>query len=285
MRLSAALPKSVERFVRGRIAQLPEIVQYCPYLPNSQTYAILKDDSDIDGWCEDGLPIPPANLRLQYNDTKEQWIQGGKLSIAQMLSDLHLTGYEIEDGHRVLDFGCASGRMTRHLKSLSEQCEIWGVDQNAGCLFWAKRHLGQHFRFIVTTRNAHLPFEDQYFDLIYAGSVFTHIDDLTDMWLLELRRVLKPGGKVYITIHDNESIETLLKMKDQEGLPEALKKYLGKTDVRKSGFRMFTIGRSPRAQVFWDRSSFKEETERFFDVQSFNEVAHGYQTGVVMQRL
>ena len=39
-----------------------------------------------------------------------------------------------------------------------------------------------------------LPIPDQHFDVITAFSVFTHIDELESSWLLELRRVLKPGG-------------------------------------------------------------------------------------------
>jgi ubiquinone/menaquinone biosynthesis C-methylase UbiE len=46
----------------------------------------------------------------------------------------------------------------------------------------------------VNTILPHLPFEDRSFDVVYAGSVFTHIDDLAQTWFLELRRVLHAGG-------------------------------------------------------------------------------------------
>ena len=35
-----------------------------------------------------------------------------------------------------------------------------------------------------------------YFDLVYATSVFTHIGDLWSDWLLELHRILAPGGRL-----------------------------------------------------------------------------------------
>jgi SAM-dependent methyltransferase len=41
---------------------------------------------------------------------------------------------------------------------------------------------------------APLPREDGSFDLIYAFSVFTHISDAWSAWLLELHRLLAPGG-------------------------------------------------------------------------------------------
>ncbi len=40
---------------------------------------------------------------------------------------------------------------------------------------------------------------DGYFDLIWCVSVFTHLTDTWSAWLLELRRVLAPGGLLVIT--------------------------------------------------------------------------------------
>ena len=40
------------------------------------------------------------------------------------------------------------------------------------------------FHFAVTIIVPQLPFEDNHFDLIYAGSVLTHIDDPVKSWLL-----------------------------------------------------------------------------------------------------
>ena len=47
-----------------------------------------------------------------------------------------------------------------------------------------------------------LPLPDAHFDVVTAFSVFTHIDELDSPWLLELRRILKPGGLLDATIHD-----------------------------------------------------------------------------------
>jgi ubiquinone/menaquinone biosynthesis C-methylase UbiE len=63
--------------------------------------------------------------------------------------------------------------------------------------------------FANTTTLPHVPYEDNYFDLIYAGSVFTHIADLADAWLLELKRILRPGGMLYVTVHDDHTLEVL----------------------------------------------------------------------------
>jgi ubiquinone/menaquinone biosynthesis C-methylase UbiE len=104
-------------------------------------------------------------------------------------------GFRIQDGNRVLDLGCASGRMIRWLNDFAEQCKIWGVDISAEHIIWCQQRLSPPFNFATITTAPHLPFEDRYFDLIFAGSVFTHIADLADAWLLELKRIVKPGGE------------------------------------------------------------------------------------------
>ena len=57
---------------------------------------------------------------------------------------------------------------------------------------------------VFAPNDAHppLPFPDESFDLIYATSVFTHLDErLQFEWLSELQRVSQPGGIVLLTTH------------------------------------------------------------------------------------
>lgn len=47
-----------------------------------------------------------------------------------------------------------------------------------------------------------LTFESGYFDVVSSFSVFTHLNErLQDLWLLEIARVLKPGGIVILSVH------------------------------------------------------------------------------------
>src|SRR3989339_802639 len=45
---------------------------------------------------------------------------------------------------------------------------------------------------------ASLPYEDNFFDIVIAGEIIEHIFD-TDLFLAEIRRVLKSGGKLLIS--------------------------------------------------------------------------------------
>jgi ubiquinone/menaquinone biosynthesis C-methylase UbiE len=117
--------------------------------------------------------------------------------------------------------------------------------------------------------------------MIYAGSVFTHIDDLADAWLLELRRIVKPNGRLYITIHDNHTIRVL--EEEDHNLSKTLR--CRQDYYKNKDFAMFTIGRFMRSQVFYDIDYLKRTLSPFFEVQSVTPEAYGFQTAVVLRRL
>jgi SAM-dependent methyltransferase len=102
-------------------------------------------------------------------------------------------------GKTVLDFGCGAGRAIRHLLHLAPECELWGSDIDPRCIEWDQAHLGPAASFAVNGEYPPLPFEDEKFDLVYALSVFTHISDYWAPWLLEMDRVLAPGGRLIAT--------------------------------------------------------------------------------------
>jgi 2-polyprenyl-3-methyl-5-hydroxy-6-metoxy-1,4-benzoquinol methylase len=93
----------------------------------------------------------------------------------------------------ILDVGCANGSI---LKPFRQQHELHGVDISEtlvkqACVngFEAKVH-------DLTQRP--LPYADATFDVIFSGETIEHQLD-TDWLLLELNRVLKPGGKLILT--------------------------------------------------------------------------------------
>jgi SAM-dependent methyltransferase len=102
-------------------------------------------------------------------------------------------------GKTVLDFGCGTGRAVRHLAAEAPECELWGSDIDAACIEWDSAHLSPPVTFVVNDELPPLPFPDGKFDLVYALSVFTHISDAWAAWLLEMDRILAPGGRLVAT--------------------------------------------------------------------------------------
>jgi malonyl-CoA O-methyltransferase len=95
-------------------------------------------------------------------------------------------------GKRVLDVGCGKGRFARILLERHPSAEIWGLDISSEML----RHVpeGIHTRQGSMTE---LPFEDGYFDGVYATESLEHAVEI-DRAVAEMCRVLKPGGRLAI---------------------------------------------------------------------------------------
>jgi SAM-dependent methyltransferase len=164
------------------------------------------------------------------------------------------------------------------LADFASHGEVWGTDISAEHIVWCTQYLAPPFHFLVNTILLHLPFEDRYFDVVYAGSVFTHIDDLAQTWFLELRRVLRAGGKLYVTIHDRHSIELLTHALPWREVPfaEFLRQNPDYAEFAPTDFAMFTLGRATESQVFYDVESLCERLHGLFTVLSVTEEAYGY---------
>jgi SAM-dependent methyltransferase len=91
-------------------------------------------------------------------------------------------------GGRLLDFGCGS----KPYKS------IFIVDEYVGVDFVNEGHPHDDEQIDVYYDGKTIPFPDNSFDSILCSEVFEHIFNLSEI-LVELNRVLKPGGKILIT--------------------------------------------------------------------------------------
>jgi len=231
------------------------------------------------------LPLPPADLRAGYapNDDKA-FLSSGQSNIMAMKDILAEDSFPFHEGQRILEFGCASARLLRWLREYADNSELWGVDVDANLINWCQIHLSPPFNFVLTTSAPHLPFEDNHFDLIFAGSVFTHIGELADAWLLELRRICKPGGRLYITILDKTGIDYILSKRTDSEQYVLLNDFDKKTNVLSSNYNMFVFKASPKStRVVYDREYFLKKTSGWFDVKSVNEHAYGWQTGILYE--
>ena len=101
-------------------------------------------------------------------------------------------------GRRILDAGCGSGPL---LAALRERGAIvTGIDKSAGMLEQARRRLGDDADLQVAELGSPLPFPDGTFNDVTASLVLHYLQDWGPA-LAELRRVLKPGGRLIVSVN------------------------------------------------------------------------------------
>jgi len=155
-------------------------------------------------------------------------------------------GQEVRLARRVLDLGCGSCDLVRHLAGAYGQ-EVTGVDISPGS-FPSRRRTPDGTRFHCLKRNAaHLSF-------VADGSA----DAVVTMWALhemekpravlrETRRVLRPGGEIFIVDFPKNSLAQRLWHED----------YYRPNEVRallqEAGFEKVRVRLIRQGQVMWAR--------------------------------
>ncbi|MFF0343148.1 class I SAM-dependent methyltransferase [Kribbella sp. NPDC004875] len=102
------------------------------------------------------------------------------------------------DGRHILDVGCGSGPLSAALRDRG--ATIAGFDVSAAMLELARRRLGDDVDLRVGDLAKPLPYDDAAFDDVMASLVLHYLEDWTNP-LAELRRVLKPGGRLILSLN------------------------------------------------------------------------------------
>jgi SAM-dependent methyltransferase len=151
-----------------------------------------------------GLHIPPPELRYNVVGpcTIGQFLAGGERTVDDIEAALRSVDRTLSHVYNLLDFGCGCGRLVLALKnSKFPNLRVTACDVDERAIRWCQEFINDA-RCFVNDASPPLPFENGSFDLIWCGSVFTHLDEgRQDAWLAELRRVLKPRGILLASVH------------------------------------------------------------------------------------
>ena len=116
------------------------------------------------------------------------------------------------------------------------------------------------------------------------------------MWFSEIRRILKPNGIFYATIHDEYSIMNLKLTKPNEigyWLKIIVEKFIEKNELNIDSFLRLCVGtKSPGGiQMFYNREHIIKCISNMYSVCEIMEkvggsrAGLGYQTGLVLRRI
>lgn len=101
--------------------------------------------------------------------------------------------FDIDDGLSILDVGCGRGDFLNGF--INNGLNGYGVDFTDA----AERHCPKGKIFQADIEKNGMPFDNNYFDVIFSKSVIEHFYD-PDILIKECKRCLKPGGLIIVMV-------------------------------------------------------------------------------------
>ncbi len=158
----------------------------------------------------------PKNVKEQYADSKNLSV---RIALHQKystnpvsFSDWMFAYYEFFGGCRILELGCGTGGYWKaQIEKLPKGAELVLSDFSEGMVKEVREQFSG--RTNVTIRQIDIqsiPYADNAFDFVIARHMLYHVPDLAK-GLSEVRRVLKPGGKLYASTNSDMGMRAHLR--------------------------------------------------------------------------
>lgn len=115
----------------------------------------------------------------------------------------------IPENAKILELGCGNGLLWKKNENMIK--ENWNMvlsDLSQGMLQSAKQNLNfKNIKYqIIDIQD--IPYDDEVFDIVIARHMLYHVPDI-DKALSEVRRVLKPAGKLYVSTNGKAHMQEL----------------------------------------------------------------------------
>jgi SAM-dependent methyltransferase len=159
----------------------------------------------------ESLALPPGELIARVGDDPGDTVgqYHGIGARHRELLESYLPADWTWSGKTYLDWGAGAGRLVRHFLDEARTNRIIGADIHEPSVRWIREHLAPVEGMLVAEEPG-LALEDNSVDLVSGYSVMTHITDYWAGWLLEIRRVLRPGGLALISFCAGSMLPGLL---------------------------------------------------------------------------
>lgn len=163
------------------------------------------DQQNFAAWNDEMVQKYDPDLYHQHPSPLVRFIEGRRVRAVIELVDAHP-----EDA--ILEVGCGAANVLAEIP----RGHLTGLDLSEFLLEKARKRMGDRATLVQGDAGA-LPFPDASFDKIYCTEVLEHVLDPKAV-LIEMRRVLKPGGHVVVSIPNEALINTLKETLRKTGL-------------------------------------------------------------------
>lgn len=221
---------------------------------------------------EDG-PIPPSWLIQAFTGQPDLdgFLQSGPRTVDILAEIVERSGGDIASYEKILDFGCGCGRVLRCLGRHTNAVRV-GTDLHDRAIDWNSANY-ENSEFFYGTELPPTPRSNDEFDLIYAVSVLTHLDEAhQDAWLAEWQRIVKPGGLVIATYRAEDFLKKYMGPRGKairEQLDESNGMIFKTTDGWEGVFEKFYGGAYHRKRYILDHWSEYFEILELIDAGDF----------------
>jgi len=147
-----------------------------------------------------GFIFPPnyylyETYRLDY----EQYKEDGELTAKEIIE---WTANYLQGQLKILEWGCGVARIVRHIPGVVDKNSIVvGTDINATMIEWNSKNIPD-VNFTKIDYSPPTGFHDNQFNLVFALSVFTHIEvSFQAKWVAEIYRIISENGIFLFTTH------------------------------------------------------------------------------------
>jgi SAM-dependent methyltransferase len=157
------------------------------------------------------LPIPDPHLRdrVRGSDDATEYRRSGLVDWWRIDGCLRRGGFDPVAGGTVLDFGAGCGRIAQYFTLYHGHIRLVGCDVDPEATRWCVKNL-DFASFTEIALDPPTPFADASFDAIYGFSVFSHLPEASHLrWLAELRRILRPGGVLVLSLHGQQVVDEI----------------------------------------------------------------------------
>lgn len=142
-----------------------------------------------------------------FDEISNQWDTIRQSFFSDSIRDKMCETAQVKEGLTAVDIGAGTGFVTQEL--LSRKLRVIAIDQSQEMLDVIKQKFASKGEVICLQADAYsLPLEDESVDYVMANMFLHHVEK-PDQAILEMTRILKPGGRLVIADLDKHDFEFL----------------------------------------------------------------------------